>query len=83
MASLPNLITVAEFLEMPDGGELAYELHHGEVVASTRPKWRHTSLQRKFLRLLEPRMEAFGGVTIELPFRAVRSSMSEPPMSPL
>ena len=35
MAALPSLITVEEFREMPDSGEYAYELHHGEVVAVT------------------------------------------------
>ena len=36
MAALPDLITVEQFRQMPDDGR-TYELHHGEVVAATRP----------------------------------------------
>jgi hypothetical protein len=35
MAALPDLITVAQFRQMPEGGECSYELHHGEVVATS------------------------------------------------
>jgi hypothetical protein len=35
MAALPQLITVEQFRQMPEG-EFQYELHHGEVVAMTR-----------------------------------------------
>jgi hypothetical protein len=44
MAALPDLITVQQFRRMPDDGR-AYELHHGEVVALTRPKAKHYNLQ--------------------------------------
>ena len=47
MAALPNLITVAQFRELPEGGECTYELHHGEVVAVTRPRARHSELQHR------------------------------------
>jgi Uma2 family endonuclease len=70
MAALPHLITVAEFRELPEGGEFTYELHRGEVVAVTKPKARHWKLQRRLSRLLEPRLRDFGEVTIELPYRA-------------
>jgi Uma2 family endonuclease len=68
MAALPQLISVEQFRQMPDGG-YAYELHHGEVVAMTRPKHRHLNLQHQFFRLLEPRLKPFGEVAIELPYR--------------
>jgi Uma2 family endonuclease len=68
MAALPQLITVEQFRQLPEG-ELQYELHHGEVVAMTRPKHRHLNLQHHLLRLLEPRLKSFGVVTIELPYR--------------
>jgi len=71
MAALPNLITVAQFRELPEGGEYAYELHHGEVVALTRPKARHSKLQARLRHLLEPKLRAFGEVTIEWPYRPV------------
>ena len=69
MAALPDLITVAQFLEMPEGGEYCYELHYGEVVALTRPKARHWKLQSHLRRLLEPMLRSFGVVEIEAPYR--------------
>jgi len=36
MGALPSLITVAQFRELPEGGEVTYELHAGEVVAVVR-----------------------------------------------
>jgi hypothetical protein len=36
-----NLITVAQFRELPEGGEYQYELQHGEVVELTRPNLGH------------------------------------------
>jgi Uma2 family endonuclease len=71
MAALPNLITVAEFRELPEGGEFICELHHGEVVAVTRPKARHWKLQARLRRLLEPKFTEFGEIAIELPYRAL------------
>ncbi len=71
MAALPDLITVAQFRELPEGGEFAYELHHGVVVRETRPKARHWKQQVHLVRLLEPKLRAFGEVGIEFPFRPV------------
>jgi Uma2 family endonuclease len=71
MATLPDLITVEQFRQLPKGGEFAYELHHGKVVALTRPKPRHWKLQRRLGQLLEPKLKAFGEVAIEVPFRPV------------
>ncbi len=68
MAALPNLMTVAQFRDLPEGGEYAYELHHGEVVALTRPKTRHTKLQVRLSRLLELKLKSFGEIIIELPY---------------
>lgn len=68
MAALPLLISVEQFREMPDG-EYQYELHHGEVVAMTRPKPRHWMLQRRLAELLQPRLSSFGEIAIEIPFR--------------
>jgi Uma2 family endonuclease len=71
MAALPDLVTVEQFRQMPDGGEFVYELHHGEVVAMTRPRPRHWRLQKRLYGLLELKLKAFGEVVIEAPFRAV------------
>jgi Uma2 family endonuclease len=70
MAALLDLITVQRFRQMPDDGE-AHELHHGEVVAVTRPKARHYHLQRRLVRLLEDRLAGFGQVGMEFPYRPV------------
>jgi Uma2 family endonuclease len=69
MAALPSLLTVAQFRELPEGGEFEYELHHGEVVALTRPKARHYSMQVHLQDLLAPKLRNFGRVVIEMPYR--------------
>ena len=71
MAALPDLITVAQFRELPEGGEFTYELHHGVVVAVTRPKARHWALQRRLAELLGSKLREFGIVGMEFPFRPV------------
>jgi Uma2 family endonuclease len=71
MAALPNLITVEQFLELPEGGEHTYELHHRSVVPATRPTARHTKLQRRMMRLLDTKLGSFGEVITELPYRPV------------
>lgn len=69
MAALPQLVTVAEFRDLPEGGNFTYELHHGEVVAVTRPKARHWELQLRLSRLLLPKLMSFGEIGTELPYR--------------
>src|ERR1035438_3815628 len=72
MATLPALMTVEQFQELPlDRGPVVHELHHGEVVTLTRPKAKHYRLQTRLLDLLRPRTEHLGVVGIEMPFRAV------------
>ena len=71
MAALPNLITVAEFRQLPEGGEFAYELHHGEVVAVTRPRARHAELQHRLLMLLGPKLKNVGAVRMEFAYRPI------------
>jgi len=68
MAALPQLVSVEQFRQLPDG-EYAYELHHGEVVAMTRPKSRHLELQDRLRMLLGPKLTEFGAVRIEYPYR--------------
>src|SRR6202161_3888253 len=54
MAAPPDLITVERFRQLPEDGEFASELHHGQVVRMTRPRLAHERLQRR----LAPRREA-------------------------
>jgi Uma2 family endonuclease len=70
MAALPDLITVAQFRELPEDEAYLYELHHGEVVALTRPKYWHLDLQHHLMDLLRPKLPGFK-VLVELSFRAV------------
>ena len=68
MAALPQLISVEQFRQLAEA-EHQYELHHGEVVAATRPRARHLELQHRLLMLLTPRVTSFGVVRIEYPYR--------------
>jgi Uma2 family endonuclease len=70
MAALPDLITVAQFRELPENDAYIYELHHGEVVAVTRPRYRHNTRQHRLRDLLVPKLRDFE-VRVELSFRAV------------
>jgi Uma2 family endonuclease len=72
MATLPALMTVEQFQELPlDRGPVMHELHHGEVVTLTRPKSKHFKLQARLAHLLRPKAAHLGVVEIEVPFRAV------------
>lgn len=71
MAALPNLLTVEEFRELPESGEYVYELHHGEVVAMTRPRAGHWLVQLRLVELLQPKVAAFGKVGPECAYRAI------------
>jgi Uma2 family endonuclease len=72
MAAITHLMTVEQFRSLPkDQGPLYHELRHGELVAVTRPKLKHTILQRNLRRLLEPIAEPGSFVDTELAFRAL------------
>ncbi|MCW5978694.1 MAG: Uma2 family endonuclease [Bryobacteraceae bacterium] len=65
-----GLMTVAEFLRLPDPkGDLRRELRHGHAVVVEPPKRAHTRIQKQLLRLLEPLAATKAFATIELPFR--------------
>src|SRR5580658_4135661 len=70
MAALPDLITVEQFRQLPESGEFAYELQHGEVVPMTRPRAAHWDLQMRLMDLLRNLLPNYV-IGIELPFRAV------------
>ena len=71
MAALPNLMTVAQYRLLPERDDVVYELHSGEVVALTRPKARHYTLQVHSQEVLIPKLRSFGKVLVELPYRPV------------
>lgn len=59
MAALPDLITVAQFRELPEVEACSYELHDGEVVAVTWPKCWHLNRQHRLRDLLTPKVPGF------------------------
>src|SRR3954451_10970311 len=71
MVALPNFVTVEQFRQLPESGECSHELHHGEVVAMTRPKAGHWFLQIRLVELLQPKLSDFGKVGMECAYRAV------------
>jgi Uma2 family endonuclease len=71
-ATISQLMTVEQFRGLPeDEGSKYHELRHGELVAVTRPKLKHTLIQRNLRILLEPLAEPDSFVEIELAFRAL------------
>ena len=69
-ATINRLMTVEEFGKLPDDDGPAYhELRHGEVVAVTRPKYQHQSIQRRLRRQLENLASEGGVVDTEFPYR--------------
>ena len=69
MAATPGLMTVEQFLQLPETGPFYYELRHGELVRVTRPKLKHILLQSRLEKLLEAVPGMYVGV--EFPFRAL------------
>lgn len=64
-----GLVTVDEFLELPEPTEGHLELHHGEVVTMPPPKRGHQRIQRKLQALLLPCIGEAGVVEVEMAFR--------------
>ena len=63
-------LTVADFRQIPeDHGHVYHELRHGEPVAVTRPKFRHSLIQRTLRRLLEDIAPPNSYVDTEVSFR--------------
>ena len=70
MASVTPTITVEEFRRLPeDSGPVYHELRHGEVVAVTRPKLKHSLIQRNLRELLTSLAEPGSYVDTEVAFR--------------
>jgi Uma2 family endonuclease len=70
MAATTHLITVEEFRKLPpDEGPIFHELRHGELVPVTRPKLKHSLIQRSLRRLIEQLAEPGSLVGVEVAFR--------------
>ena len=69
MGTHTGLVTVEEYLKLPppEGGH--YELHHGEVVFVTAPKWGHKRIQDRLEVLLRSVAGERAYVTKEMAFR--------------
>ncbi len=71
MAAVENkLMTVEEFRALPRPvGAFDYELHDGVLVPVTRPKYKHSRLQKRLCDLLEPLAPPGSLVDREVAFR--------------
>lgn len=63
------LMTVDEFLALPEDERVRRELHDGEVFELTRPKHRHWRIQRRLFRLLDSKLARYGTSGTEYSFR--------------
>jgi Uma2 family endonuclease len=71
VATTTGLMTVEQFWQLPEEQAFHYELHHGELVKVSRPKWKHILIQWRIRDLLKARFGALGIVETEVPFRAL------------
>jgi Uma2 family endonuclease len=70
MAATTRLMTVEEFRALPeDRGPVYHELRHGELVTVTRPKLKHSLIQRSLREVLQPFAEPGSYVDTEVAFR--------------
>jgi Uma2 family endonuclease len=63
------LLSVEEFLRLPDPKEGHNELHHGEAVVVPPPKKGHQALQRRLSKLIERAAGESFVVGVEMAFR--------------
>ena len=71
-ATTTHLMTVEEFSDLPkDDGPVYHELHHGEIVAVPRAKYKHYFLQSRLRDELRAVAPPGGLVEIEFAFRAL------------
>jgi Uma2 family endonuclease len=72
MAAFPQLMTVAQYWELPDDDfpdAFLHELQHGEIVALPRPKHGLYALQHRIHLLLDDKLRSHGMVGLEMPYR--------------
>jgi Uma2 family endonuclease len=68
MGATTKLLSVEEYLNIPDPPGARYELHHGELVEVPFPKFRHAHVQRRIQKLVEPYAAGFE-ILVECAFR--------------
>ena len=66
---MATLVTVEEFRTLKDPPGVRLELHNGEVVEVTRPKYKHALIQRRIFILFETILSGRGRAFIEFTFR--------------
>jgi Uma2 family endonuclease len=72
MGAATTLMTVDEFRRLPEPTDgTYYELHHGELVQLTLPKFGHQRTQKRIAGLLAPLASARGEVFVEFGFRVL------------
>ena len=74
MSALPvvKLLTVDEGREIAgQHPDIRYELHHGELVQMTEPKYNHQLMQDRMADLIRLHAGAYGKVRVEFGFRAL------------
>src|ERR1700730_2658931 len=69
MAVGTTIVTVEEFLRLQPPRSGHYELHHGEVILMTAPKWGHQRIQDRIVVLLRSNVGDRAYVTKEMSFR--------------
>jgi Uma2 family endonuclease len=69
LSEQPGLVTVAEFVNLPDPREGHLELHHGRIVLMPVRKSPHVVIQAALSDLLNPSTRGLGFTTIEFPFQ--------------
>jgi Uma2 family endonuclease len=73
--SLPKLLSVDEYEQVPDPTGGRYELHHGELAFVTFPVRQHKDLQRRLRKMLEAAAESRGFlIDTEYPYRPLPES---------
>jgi Uma2 family endonuclease len=69
MSTQAGLVTVEEYLKLPEPKGGHYELHHGEVVLVPPPKWEHEEMQDRIQVLLKRLAPEGSRVRMEMSFR--------------
>src|SRR5579872_4108104 len=69
MSVQAQLVKVAEFLRLQLPREGHYELHHGEVILISPPKWEHQEIQDRIQVLFKALARGSGIARMEMAFR--------------
>jgi Uma2 family endonuclease len=67
--STTALVTVENFLQLPEPQSGHYELHHGEIVLMAPPKWGHEKLQERIREIFNRMIGDRGTVRMEMAFQ--------------